>query len=210
MSAARSAGFSKVLLTTEDDEIAAEGEALGFWQPFRRPADLASDTVGSEQVILNLLDWFRDTHSWQPQSILMLPPTSPFRTAALINDVLRCFDQVENAEAAISVRRLGVRAESVYSDCQGNLEPIAHSNDKRIAYVPSGAVYSILTGALRAHSNFIPEKFAWVEHSGLSTIDIDTPDDWAIAESVVAAGHVKAPAEANVLSHDGGEVRIRK
>ena len=191
MATARAAGLSQVLLSTDDDEIAAEGSALGYWQPFRRPSELAQDDVTTLAGVLNLLDWCRDTFHREPELVMLLQPTSPFRTVTLINEARLRLIQHPASEAVISVKRLHVPLGQVCTDVEGMLDHVSRTGDVRPAYAPSGALYLNRSSALRIHSTFLPPSCMWIAHDGLSTLDIDTPDDWAIAEAMVASGRAR-------------------
>lgn len=52
------AGMDKVIVTTDDEEIAATARAFGAGIPFMRPKHLASDTAKSFDVVIHALDWF--------------------------------------------------------------------------------------------------------------------------------------------------------
>ena len=182
---ARDAGLQRPLLSTEDDEIAAEGRALGYWLPFMRPPELASDSTTTAPVVLHALDWCKQNYGRDPELIVLLQTTSPFRQPSLIVDGLARMRQARGAEALVAVASLHVPLGGVFVADGGALSPAFDGGDNRRGYAPTGALYIVRSGAFRRHGAFMPPGTLWIEHAGISTLDIDTPDDWALAETVL-------------------------
>jgi CMP-N,N'-diacetyllegionaminic acid synthase len=71
--------FERVILSTEDEEIAAVGRSCGAEVPFLRPAELAGDTAPTVAAIHHLLQQLIKMESYQPDYVMILEPTSPAR-----------------------------------------------------------------------------------------------------------------------------------
>lgn len=100
--AALAAGqLHRVILSTDDQEIAAIGRAHGAEVPFLRPAELASDTASGLDVILHALRTLAD-RGQHYDYLVLLQPTSPLRTAADIDAAIDLLLQ-KQADAVISV-----------------------------------------------------------------------------------------------------------
>ena len=80
---------TRTIVSTEDDEIAAAGEAAGAEVPFRRPAELAGDTVLDLPVFDHALRTLADTEGYRPDLVVHLRPTSPLRPAGLVDEGVR-------------------------------------------------------------------------------------------------------------------------
>lgn len=185
--AARDAGLQRPpLLSTEDDEIAAEGRLLGYWVPFMRPPELASDSTTTAPVVLHALDWCKENYGHDPELIMLLQTTSPFRQPSLIIDGLARMRAARGAEALVAVAPLHVTLSGVFIADGDALSPAFFSDDNRRVYAPTGALYIMRSRAFRRHGAFIPPGTLWIEHAGISTLDIDTPDDWALAEAMLS------------------------
>ena len=70
---------SHVIVSTDSDEIAHVAEQTGLKVTYRRPAELATDTAGSQDVMLDAMRW-ADEHEIIYKRICLLQPTSPLRT----------------------------------------------------------------------------------------------------------------------------------
>ena len=193
---AQKAGFDRVMLSTDDEEIAAEASAIGYWVPFRRPAQLAESTTPTVPALLHALDWYRTQKGRDPDVVVLLQATSPFRPPELIKQALSRLDEDADIDGVLAVTKLHVPLGAVYRDDEGRLKRALDGSVDAAVYVPSGAVYVTRTAALRSEQTVVPKRCAWVLHGGVSAIDIDTPEDWALAEAIVASRLVSPPTVA--------------
>ena len=84
-------GLRDVVVSTEDDEIAAIVRELGLDVPFMRPESLAKDSTESAPVIIHALKSMEEYKGIQYDAVLMLQPTSPLRRAIHIEKSLDLF-----------------------------------------------------------------------------------------------------------------------
>ena len=103
--ARRSKLITTLVLSTEDDEIARMGRALGV-QILYRPESLATDEARSEDVMRHALKCFPG-HEW----VVLLQPTSPLRLAY---DIDRCVEMAQAHEIAVSYSESVTRNGAVY------------------------------------------------------------------------------------------------
>ena len=94
--------LDRVILSTEDDAIAAAGRSLGVDVPFMRPAELAQDNTPHLPVIQHAVSWLAEHQSYRPEAVLILQPTSPLRTGADISGALRLLE-TSGADSVLSV-----------------------------------------------------------------------------------------------------------
>lgn len=79
--AACCARLDRIVLSTDDEEIAEVGRACGIDVPFLRPAVLACDTASSIGVIKHALSWLANAENYHPEIVVFLPPTTPYEPA---------------------------------------------------------------------------------------------------------------------------------
>lgn len=197
--AARIQGSATVLVSTDDPEIAAFARHHGALVPWLRPPDLASDTATSVDVALHALEWFKSEHGL-PDAVLLLQPTSPFRTDV---SVVRAIDLLATgkANAVVAVGPMRGHPEWALVERHGLLYPIelsppgeSGSLGPRLLLEPCGAFYLVRSHLLSERRAFVgPGDTPIVLDSEVERIDIDTPWDWFIAESVVRANLVSLP-----------------
>lgn len=192
--AARSCGVDMdVIVSTDDDDIAGVARQYGAETPFLRPPEFASDTASSLSVALHALD-FQAAQGRRYEWLLLLQPTSPFRTAA---DIRNAFDRAARtgAEAVISVCPVD------HSPLWANvLPPDGSMNDflrpevkgKRSQDLPdyfrlNGAIYLCKTEMLRREQTFFPSQGAFaLLMDKQSSVDIDDQFDFSLAEAQLA------------------------
>lgn len=79
--AARASGVcDRIIVTTEDDEIAEVARQWGAELPFLRPPELARDDVPNQAAIDHALGWLAEHENYVPEAVLILQPTSPLRS----------------------------------------------------------------------------------------------------------------------------------
>lgn len=93
--------LTRIVLSTDDPDIAEVGRQCGVEVPFVRPADLAQDDTPMLSVLQHALRVLRETEGYQPEVIVLLQPTSPLR-------------RVEHIDAAVDIL-LSTGADSVVS-----------------------------------------------------------------------------------------------
>lgn len=84
--AAREAqAVTRILVSTDDREIAETARRAGAEAPFLRPTDLARDDTPDHPVFVHALTWLADNEDYRPDLIVHLRPTTPLRPAGLID-----------------------------------------------------------------------------------------------------------------------------
>ena len=101
-SAEESAVFDRVILSTDDAEIAAAARARGCEVPFMRPADLAQDETPHLPVMQHAVDWLRENEHYRPDVVMILQPTSPLRRAADIRHAIQLLTET-GADSVLTV-----------------------------------------------------------------------------------------------------------
>ena len=101
--AARLASVARIVVSTDDDEIAAIAAAAGAEVPFRRPPELCDDRTPAGAAALHTLRWAH-AQGDNPTHVLLLQPTSPLRTAEDIDAALTiAFDTGAGSVVSVSL-----------------------------------------------------------------------------------------------------------
>jgi len=185
---------ARAVLTTEDAEIAAVGRAHGLETPFLRPADLASDTASMVDVVEHAVGWMEREGGFAPSTIMLLQPTCPFRKPERIQQALDLL-VLPGTEGVIGVKGIDRSLSVMYQEGpDGALAPLApwdertRRQDVRPLLTPNGTLYLTTRESLVRHRRLFPPRLRGLVTGHIESIDIDTPEDWALAEAVVAAG----------------------
>ena len=172
--------IDRVIVSTDDEEIAQAAREWGAEVPFLRPAQFASSTSSLRHVLDHALDWLRETDGWQDRAWGVLYPTSPFRTARLVSDVFRPVAEGQ-ADTSVSVIRHRVHpSRHVLMSSDGCLAPVVES---------PGDVYqtvgSISCSATKPGGR--SDRMVIIESETL-LMDVDGPEDLVQAERIIAEG----------------------
>jgi pseudaminic acid cytidylyltransferase len=190
--AARDSGlFEHVVVSTDDDEIAAVAQAHGASVPFRRPAHLADDQTVTVPVIAHATQWFVD-QGHAVDAVCCIYPCVPLLRAADLQGAYAMF-QERGADYVYPVVgfhsspwRAMTKPESgpmqfVYPEYE-----LTRTQDLPKCYFDAGQFYwgktTAWTSGLRMHSHG-----HGYEVEGHRIVDIDTHEDWARAELIARA-----------------------
>jgi N-acylneuraminate cytidylyltransferase/CMP-N,N'-diacetyllegionaminic acid synthase len=193
--AARESGaLTRIIVSTDSEEIAVIARRGGAEAPWLRSPAFATDTAPVIDAVLEALDRIEAAGETLPDGIMLLQPTSPFRTAESIRAACSLFVAGQGC-SVVSVRP--VRDHPAWCrriDEQGCLVPLnaaggaaARSQDVEPVFALNGAVYLATPHTLRQERSFHSARTtALVMRSQIESLDIDTPEDWLIAEACVS------------------------
>lgn len=196
-----SRSLDRVILSTEDDAIAAAGRALGCEVPFIRPAELSRDDTPHLPVIQHAAEWMRDHAGYRPDTVMVLQPTSPLRTAGDIDAASALLDS-SGADSVLSVTEVPAHSHpsrTLRLDADGLAvlfatgEPVRRRINRRQdlpeAWVMNGAIYACRTGLLSGpQASLYGDRVAAYRMPAERSISIDDLDDWAAAERALIHG----------------------
>lgn len=184
--AQRSRYISKLVISTDDEEISAIASGFGA-EVIMRPAELATDEARTEPALIHVLDKLRDHDGYRPDIVLTLEPTSPLRSAALID---RCVEELSKsgADAVITVvNTSALVGRIIENDHFQYLIPNQprRRQEREPMYRESSTVYATKTEVLRKTNSVLGERLNAVVTDPLEAIDINDPIDLVIAEAVM-------------------------
>lgn len=179
-----------ICVTTDDAEIISVVEQHGLKVPFVRPAELATDTCGSSEVIQHAYQFFadKDVHY---DAIVLLQPTSPFRKVEFIKEAVELYD--EGIDMVTSVRPAACNPyyDGFEEDKEGLLKiskgdgTIARRQEAPKVWQQNGSIYVINPKSLveKGMGGFTKiKKYAMPE---TYSVDLDTMLDWKMAELII-------------------------
>lgn len=102
----RCSAISRVIVSTDSQEIASAGTKYGAEVPFMRPAPLASDTSQDIDYVKHALLWLEQEEGWKPELVVQLRPTTPLRDPAKIAEAIELLVEDDNATALRSAHAL--------------------------------------------------------------------------------------------------------
>lgn len=185
--AARS--IDRLILSTDDDEIAEVAQKFGVEIPFMRPAHLAQDDSLAIDNYIYTVDRLNAGSSKQYDDFIVLQPTSPFRTAADIDNAVELYRE-KKADSVISVCEVShppmwakkIAPSGVLKD-YFNIN-IGNRNRQELqpAFMPNGAIFILKLSLLKSRDSYYSDNtYAFIMPLERS-LDIDAPLDFEFAE----------------------------
>lgn len=180
-----------ICVSTDSEEIRRVVEQAGVPVPFLRPAELAADNSGTYEVLLHALDHYEGLGR-RYDRIILLQPTSPFLRPEQVREAAELW--TPDVDMVVSVRESG--ANPYYNlfetDADGFLGIskgdgcYTRRQDAPKVWEYNGAVYVISVPSLRRGPLNTFGKRVPYEMPAADSVDLDTPLDWLLAETLLA------------------------
>ena len=192
-------GICDVLVSTDDPAIAAVCKEAGALVPWLRPAKLATDFASSVDVAVHALDWY-EAEMGTVDGVLLLQPTSPFRTTDTIRKAVAIFEKEHGRHPVVSVSPASCHPAWCFRRMEDGMAPFlgwdaigGRSQDLEPAWTLNGAVYLIAPAVLRTERTFVTQAASMLTMDNLKEgIDIDTSSDFEICEEILRNSQDKA------------------
>ena len=186
----------RIIVSTDDPAIAEAARHCGLPVPYMRPAELATDSAGSREVMLHAMDWATQ-QGIDYDAVVLLQPTSPMRTAAHIAGAMAMF--TTDVDMVVSVCEAASNPYYTCFETTGDPDGFLHISKGDGLYTRrqdcpkvweyNGAVYVINPESLRRMPmGKFSRRLPYVMDRE-SSVDLDTPTDWLIAETLMAQKH---------------------
>ncbi len=190
---------TRVIVSTDDEEIAEVARKWGAQTPFIRPAEFAADNTLDLPVFQHALTWLKEHEGYTPDIVLQLRPTSPARPRTLLDDAVRLLIEHPEADSVRGVVPAGENPHKMWRvdpetglmhgllKVDGIDEPYNAPRQKLpVVYWQTGHIDAIrpertfMAGNSMSGKNILPLFL-----DPAYTIDIDTPFDWMRYEWLV-------------------------
>ncbi|HBA86058.1 MAG TPA: acylneuraminate cytidylyltransferase [Verrucomicrobia bacterium] len=186
--AQKASGVDGVYVSTDDQEIAETALKHGA-EVIRRPSELATDTSSSESALLHALDRI-EAGGVVVESVVFLQATSPLREPKHIEEALQIFKQA-HADSLVSVCPSHAFLWKEEDGCgiPMNYDPSRRPMRQAMRqYRETGSIYIFRPQLLRATGSRLGGRIALYKMPEECGLDIDSLEDWAIAERVLSEG----------------------
>lgn len=192
-----------IVLSTDSDKIAQLGKELGLQVPFIRPKDLAQDRTLQLDVIKHAVALLSENFNMKFDSIMLLQPTSPFRSR---ESIVKSYDYFckYNADTLITISDVSKFAPSTKYLAEKSLLPdlfqlelLSEEKQKQKQgtlrqdfeqiWWRNGSIYIFNTATLINSNSLYGGKTIGMPTNSVESINIDTPEDLALAK-IIALG----------------------
>jgi N-acylneuraminate cytidylyltransferase len=193
----------RVVVSTDDDEIAEISRRYGAETPFRRPKEFARDDTPDLPVFRHALEWLMENEGYHPDIIVQLRPTSPFRRVWHIDEAI--YRLIERPQAD-SVRTVCIPFQNPFKMWRigpdGYMIPLGkdlgipvepYNQPRQLlpqVYWQTGYVDAAWTDTILSKSSMTGDAILPLVIDPSDWVDIDSPDDWRRAASLIENGDV--------------------
>jgi CMP-N,N'-diacetyllegionaminic acid synthase len=184
--------LSRLVVSTDDSEIADVAAASGAGVPFIRPAELAQDETPAIEPILHAVDWLNKHEGYRPDFVMILQPTSPLRQAEDIDAAVKIAHE-QKADAVVSVSPAHkhpfwmkrVTKDGRLEDFFEQRKQYVRRQDLPPAFELNGAIYLVKREVLIESKTFYTDRtFAYVmPHE--RAVDVDDSWDLYLADLIL-------------------------
>ena len=192
---------SRVIVSTDDAEIAAVARECGAETPFLRPAELAQDRTTDFPVFEHALKWLEEIEGYKPEIVVQLRPTSPIRPKDMVDQAVGILVQRPEAD---SVRGVVPAAQNPHKmwrfngydmpmnpllDVAGIAEP--YNAPRQVlppVYWQTGHIDAIRATTISRKHSMTGDVVYPLVIDPRYTVDIDTPADWEKYQALVYSG----------------------
>jgi len=201
VAARQASSVTRVIVTTDDEEIASVAKQWGAETPFLRPVEYSQDKTPDYPVMCHALEWLAEHEDYHPDVVVWLRPTSPVRPHSCVDDAVKLLLDNPKADSVRGVVEAGQNPYKMWQidDKTGEMRTLIGVDGIKEAY---NAPRQILPKVFwqTGHIDVIRPSVILDKHSPTGdvilplnidpryTVDIDLPSDWKRAENLVKVG----------------------
>ncbi|MFM6928210.1 MAG: cytidylyltransferase domain-containing protein [Bdellovibrio sp.] len=185
-SALNTSSISKVLVSTDSEEIQQVAMQYGAESPFLRPEKLSSDKATSVDAALHALDYAEE--NWGAfDSLILLEPTSPLRKMNdLGNGIQILKENFSDADGVVSLGKIHLENPSYCKQVHGKfIAPIELTPTSSEYYFPYGVFYLVKTSVLRGQKDFYTDKMMPYYIERWQNYEVDDIYDFHCIEAIL-------------------------
>jgi len=196
------ASLSQVYVSTDSEEIASVADQCGAQVPFIRPKHLSNSQTPTQSVVKHFLDTMEMKQLSTSTALVLLQPTSPLRSSLDIQQAIDVFVTLPNIDSLVSCTKLPTSLASrkiMFSNSQRVLSKFKTSGWEKIANAFQNGENTLIRNGAAIYISKMPGAYKKLIHGKtylfempfLRSIDIDTDDDFIIAENLLLTRHPK-------------------
>ena len=175
-----------ILVSTDSPAIARISKDAGATVPWLRPENLSTDNATSAEAAIHALEWY-ERNIGSVDGVLLLQPTSPFRSKRLVEKGIELFGGVGNGVIGVSpVKGLLIMQEHFLMSINQVMDINDETEGSRKTFCINGCFYLIAPSELKEEKSFFSNSMRpLIITDPIESLDIDTEWDFKIAEMVV-------------------------
>ncbi|MGD0709384.1 MAG: acylneuraminate cytidylyltransferase [Anaerolineaceae bacterium] len=201
----RAETVTRVIVSTDDEEIADVARRFGADVPFLRPAELAQDNSLDLPLFQHALAWLAEHEDYHPDVVVQLRPTSPIRPRTCVDDAVRLLLSHPEADSVRGVVPAGQNPHKMWriDPASGQMRPLLtvegvkepYNAPRQVlppVYWQTGHIDAIRPETILKKNTMSGDVILPLLIDPRYTVDIDNPSDWAKAEWLLLNGGLDA------------------
>lgn len=161
--AKKSKKITKLIFSTDDKILRKQAIKLGISAPFLRPKKLSSDKASSFAVLKHSIEWLKKNENWNTDIVVLLQPTTPFRSGNLIDNVIELL-LTTKADASMTITDVDYpphwmmyQKRKQLSSLIKNGNKFTRRQDTPRVFKPAGMVYVLKKNFLYKVNGILPQ-----------------------------------------------------
>ena len=199
--AKQASSVTRVIVSTDDEEIASVAREYGAETPFLRPAEFAQDNTTDLPVFEHALQWLETNESYQPEVVIQLRPTSPVRPKDCVDRAVHILLEHADSDCVRGVVPAGQNPHKMWRfvgegqpmkpllEVEGIAEP--YNAPRQIlppVYWQTGHIDAIRVSTIKDKKSLTGDVIYPLVIDPRYTVDIDHLSDWAKYEALANSG----------------------
>ena len=186
--------IDKVVVSTDNDEIAEISKKYGAEVPFKRPSKLAKDNVPTYPVIRHTLKWLKENEKYEPDLVVLLEPTFPLRTSEEVDEAIKTIQKDDKADSLRGVIEPFQNPYRMWTVKGKYLQPLIPTDTQSFeqprqslekVYWQNGYIYISKYKTIMEKGNIHGEKILPFILDEGKFIDVDTEEDLKLLKKVL-------------------------
>ncbi len=187
--------INRIVVSTNSEDIASVAKQYGAEVPFLRPENISQSDSTEMQFFEHALDWFSKNENYEPDLIVLLYPTSPFKKTESIDRAIEKMLEHPEADSLRSVRLCSEHPYKMWDIKNNYLKPFIKGKDPNIhtfsyqllpkVYIQNTCIYITRPSTIKDKKSPTGNIIIPFIMDEMESIDINTPLDFKYAETIV-------------------------
>lgn len=194
--AKKSKYVSRIVVSTDSEEIAVVAKNYGAEVPFLRPPEISQADSTEIEFFDHALNWFLENEGYVPDLIVLLYPTSPFRKAESIDKAIEEILRHPEADSLRSVKKCSEHPYKMWVIEDGYLKPFVKNTEKKDmhtlsyhllpeVYIQNASIYITKPATIKNKRSPTGEIIVPFIMDEIESVDVNTPLDFMFAEMLL-------------------------
>ncbi len=200
--AKQSKHVTRTIVSTDDEQIAAIAREHGAEVPFLRPVDISGDLATDVEFLTHALEELKEKEGYEPDVVLRLPPTSPLRTGAHIDEGIEKLLADDSLDAVRPITEVSKHPYKFWKIAEDEtvLEPFLpkeftgfdepHNLPRQLfpkVHMHTGAMDIMRRATILELKSTSGKRLGYFFMNPDESVNIDTPMDFELAEAIMRA-----------------------